>query len=118
MKNRYVDIIAHPGNPVFPIDIDEILKAASAHNVLIEINNSSLGATRHGSAENCRRITQRASELGNTIILGSDAHICYAIGDFAKALQLLEDAEVPEEKVINTDVLKLKEYLRSKGKTI
>lgn len=116
MKNKYVDIIAHPGNPIFPINIDEVLKAASEYNVLIEINNSSLGVSRAGSYENCFEIASRAAEMGNIIAFGSDAHICFNIGDFTKAVKLAEDAGMREEQIINTDEKRFKEYLKSKGK--
>lgn len=116
MKNKYVDIIAHPGNPVFPIEIDEVIKAAMEYNVLIEINNSSLGTSRAGSEDNCRRIAEAAAINGNMIALGSDAHICFAIGEFDKALGLIKDAGIKDENIINTDVDKLKDFLRKRGK--
>lgn len=116
MKNRYVDIIAHPGNPLFPIEIDEVLKAAREYGVLIEINNSSLGVSRAGSEENCRRIAERAAHYGNMIAIGSDAHICYAIGEFQKALDLIKNAGISDENIINTHEDKIKDFLRKKGK--
>ncbi|MDF2674568.1 MAG: phosphatase [Clostridiales bacterium] len=116
MKNKYVDIIAHPGNPAFPIEIDEVLKAAMEYNVLIEINNSSLGTSRAGSEDNCRRIAEAAALNGNMIALGSDAHICFAIGEFDKALGLIKDAGIKDENIINTNVDKLKDFLRKRGK--
>jgi putative hydrolase len=118
MKNKYVDIIAHPGNPVFPIEIDEVLKAAVEYNVLIEINNSSLGTSRAGSEDNCRRIAEAAAKKGNMIAIGSDAHICYAIGEFDKALELIKNAGVNSENIINTHVDKLKNFLAKRGKLL
>lgn len=116
MKNKYVDIIAHPGNPIFPIDIDEIIKAAKEYNVLIEINNSSLGTSRAGSEENCKKIAEAAALSGNMIAIGSDAHIAFAIGEFDKALGLIKGAGIKDENIINTHEDKLKDFLRGKGK--
>ncbi|EYE88607.1 hydrolase [Fervidicella metallireducens AeB] len=116
MKNKYVDIIAHPGNPAFEIDVKEVLKAAKEYNVLIEINNSSLGFSRPGSFENCTRIAEKAAELNNMITLGSDAHICYHVGEFQNALKMLESVGFNENYIINTDENRLKDYLKSKGK--
>lgn len=116
MKNKYVDIIAHPGNPAFPINIEEVLKAAREYNVLIEINNSSLGLSRAGSEENCRKIAEAAARNGNMIALGSDAHICFAVGEFDKALELVKNAGIQDEYIINTHEDKLKDFLRGKGK--
>lgn len=118
MKNKYVDIIAHPGNPSFPINTDEVLKAAMEYNVLIEINNSSLGTSRVGSEDNCRRIAEKAAVNGNMIAIGSDAHICFSVGEFDKALGLVINAGIKEENIINTHEDKLKDFLRKRGKLL
>lgn len=118
MKNKYVDIIAHPGNPVFSIDIDEVLDAALEYNVLIEINNSSLGTSRPGSKEICRIISGKAAEKGNKIALGSDAHICYAIGEFKEAEEMIKEAGIKDDNIINIHEDRLKDFLRSKGKLL
>ncbi|HBF77062.1 MAG TPA: phosphatase [Clostridiaceae bacterium] len=116
MKNHCVDIIGHSGNPSFPIDVDEMLKAALEYNVIIEINNSSLGVSRVGSKANCEIIAEKAAKYGNLITLGSDSHICYSIGKLDKAVELVEKANVSEDKIMNTDPMKLKKYLKEKGK--
>ena len=59
MKNPYVDIIVHPGNPEFPLDIDRFVEAAREHDVHVEINNSSFTVSRSGSKENCVLLPKR-----------------------------------------------------------
>lgn len=118
MENKYVDIIGHSGNPVFEIDIDAFVRGAKERNVLIEINNSSFGPARKGSRDNCYKIAQRAKELGAQIILGSDAHICFDVGNFTKAHELIESLGIPDELIMNISVNKFKKYLHSKGKTL
>ena len=44
MKNKYIDIIGHPGNPRIPIDYVKFVDACKEHNVIVEINNSSFNA--------------------------------------------------------------------------
>lgn len=116
IKNKYVDIIAHSGNPVFPIDVDEVLRAAKEYNVLIEINNSSLGVSRPGSIENCTYIAKKAAHMGNMLVLGTDSHICYSVGRFEKTIKLLNEAGIDDKFIINTSEKKLREFLKSKGK--
>jgi putative hydrolase len=116
MKNKYVDIIAHPGNPAFQINIDEVLRAAREYNVIIEINNSSLGGSRPGSSENCRTIAEKAAKGGNYISIGSDAHISYSVGEFSKAIEIIEAAGIDDEYIMNIHEDKIKNYLREKGK--
>ena len=112
IKSGLVDIIAHPGNPAFEIDKKEVLKAAKDYNVLIEINNSSLGISRPGSYQNCSEIARLAVEMGNLLTLGSDAHICYHIGEFNEALKMLTECGVTEENIISTDPEGLKRFLK------
>lgn len=116
IKNPYVDIIGHPGNPLFEIDVDKVLKAAKDYNTCIEINNSSFVSSRIGSYENCLYIAKQAARLGVNIVIGSDAHIAFDIGRFDKAREIIEKANISESLIMNTDVEKFKKYLKKKGK--
>lgn len=118
MDNPYVDIIGHPGNPVYEIDVDAVIKKAKERNILIEINNSSFSVSRPGSSENCYRIAAKAKEAGVPIVVGSDAHICFDVGRFEKAQELIETIGIPEELIMNVSVEKFKNYLYSKGKVL
>lgn len=119
MKNPNVDIIGHCGNPLFPIYEEEVVKKAKEYNVLIEINNSSLqkqGGSRKGSSEICKKVAKLCKSCGVQIVIGSDAHCCFQIGDFKDAHGLLTEVEMPEELIINTDPGKVLSYLKNKGK--
>lgn len=118
MRNPYVDIIAHPGNPDYPIDIDKLIQCAKDTGKLIEINNSSFIGSRKGSADNCRRIAAKAVEKGVTLTAGSDSHICYDVGRFDKVEEIFSQVGVPEELVINTDPKKLVDFLNRNGKKV
>lgn len=118
IKNPYVDIVGHPGNPLFDIDVDKVLDAAKEYNTCIEINNSSFVASRVGSYENCLLIAKKAAKMNVKICVGSDAHIAFDVGRFDKALEVIEKAHLDEEFIMNTDVEKFKDYLRSKGKLL
>ena len=118
MRNPYVDIIAHPGNPYYPIDIDKLIQCAYDTGKLIEINNSSFLGSRKGSAENCRRIAAMAKEKGVMLTAGSDCHICYDVGKFNIVDEIFREIEMPEELVINTDPQKLIDYLNKRGRKV
>jgi len=118
MNNPYVDIIAHPGNPYYPIDIDRLIQCAWETGTLIEINNSSFTGSRKGSAENCKNIAAKAKEKGVCLAAGSDCHICYDVGEFNIIEEIFNELDMPEELVINTDLLKLIDYLNKKGKHV
>ncbi|QGU96213.1 phosphatase [Clostridium bovifaecis] len=116
MDNPYVDIIGHSGNPQFPIYEEEIVKKAKEKNVLIEINNSSFKTSRKGSEPICAKIAELCKVSGTKVILGTDSHICFTIGEFDKVGELMERIGMPEELIMNTDHRKLISYLKSKGK--
>lgn len=118
MKNPLVDVVAHPGNPQFPLDIQKIVACAVETGTLIEINNSSFGNARKGSEENCRNIALEAKKQGALITTGSDSHICYHVGKFDKVLKLFEEVSMPEELVVSSDPHKLVDFLNRKGKKI
>lgn len=115
IKNPYVTIIGHSGNPDFEYDIDTVVKCAKEYNKCIEINNSSF-KLRPKNLENCRKIASACKKYGTNVVIGSDAHSAYEVGVFDNAIKLLEDIDFPEELVMNTDMEKFESYLRSFGR--
>ncbi|MCH4889789.1 phosphatase [Acidaminobacter sp. JC074] len=109
-----VKIIGHPDDGRYPIDYERVVKAAKAHDTLLEINNASLtpSGTRQGTVENSRRILELCKEHQVSVILGSDSHISYSIGDFDKCLSLIKEVDFPKELIVNNDIHKLKKYLK------
>lgn len=118
MDNPNVHIIGHSGNPSFPIYEEELVKKAKEKNILIEINNSSFIRSRIGSEKTCAKIARLCKENGVRIILNSDAHSCFYIGNFDAALKILKDIDMPEELIINRSKTELLNYLKDKGKKI
>ncbi|WP_346353417.1 phosphatase [Azotosporobacter soli] len=102
MRNPLVDVIVHPGNPEYPVDIRAVVEAAKANDVALEINNSSLKQSRCGSRPLCLEFARLAYQSGTKLVLGTDSHFADAVGDFGEALVLLEEAGVPLDYVLNT----------------
>jgi putative hydrolase len=111
MENPFVDIIVHPGNPEFLVDPVAVVEASKRLGVAIEINNSSLGVARKGSAPHCLNIAGLAAEQGCPLVIGSDSHFAYHVGRFEDAIELCLKAGVKEEQIINTSVEKVNRYL-------
>lgn len=113
-RHDKVLILGHLGNPNFPIDKEAVVKMAKEKDVMIEINNSSLGnGSRKGSKSNCSEIAKLCKIYGTKIILTSDAHINYSIGDFERAINMLDDIEFPEHLIMN-EPSKLISYLQNR----
>lgn len=115
MDNPNIHIIGHAGNPKFPIYEEELVKKAKENNILIEINNSSFVSSRAGSEKTCASIARLCKEHKVRIILNSDAHFCFAIGNFDAALKVLKEIDMPEELIINRSPSELLEFLNEKG---
>lgn len=110
LDNPYIDIIAHSGSADYPYIHDDVLLKAKKLHKLIEINNHSFFA-RKTSIDNCRQIAIRCKELGVGIAVNTDAHICYQVGEFTNAINLLKEIDFPEKLIINRSFETLKNYL-------
>ncbi|MPN08291.1 putative phosphatase YcdX [bioreactor metagenome] len=104
MKNPWVDAIVHPGNPEYQVDEEAIVAAAVEYDVALELNNSSLTVSRRGSRPHCDNIARLMKQYGAKIMLGTDSHFAYSVGDFTCAVELLRKHEIPPAQVINTSV--------------
>jgi putative hydrolase len=94
-----IQIIGHPGNPKFPVDQDEIVRAAKDHNVLLEINNSSFLQSRNGSEPHCRSLLELIDKHAGQVSLGSDAHISFDVGRFDYTLGILDELGFDERRI-------------------
>ena len=115
-NNKKVEILGHLGNPAYKLDYEAIVKKVKEKNIMIEINTSSLlGNSRKGSESNCKQIAELCKKHNAKIIVTSDAHISVSIGQFDKAIEMLESINFPEELIMN-DPSKLIAHLKNKGK--
>lgn len=113
LKNPLIDAIAHPGNPVFQVDIDRVVRTAAEYGKLIEINNHSF-SVRKGSDLNCREFVSKCRKYEARITCGSDAHISFNIGNFDRVLELLAEADMPEELIICTSGDKVERFIEER----
>ena len=120
IKNPYVNIIGHPCDPRYPFDMETIVRAAAENDVLLEINNSSYnkGSGRAGGEEMTVEMLRLCKKYAHPVILGSDAHFYTHIGDFSQTFPMLEEADMPEELIINTDVEKTVSFIEKKRRAI
>ncbi|MBZ4686595.1 MAG: putative hydrolase [Clostridia bacterium] len=116
LENPFVDIIVHPGNPMFEVDYEKVVEAAGKNGVLLEINNSSLYTSRKGSCDNCLTIAREAASQGIRICVGSDAHWAEDVGRFEHAIELITNAGVKEEQIVNLKASRVKEFIKGRSK--
>ena len=109
MNNPYVFIIGHPDDTRTPLDYKSLVLAARHNHVALEVNNSSLRphSYRQNAAENYREMLKLARNMEVSVIVSSDSHIYYDIGNCSLALTLLDEYAFPEELVVNSTAERL-----------
>lgn len=113
MENPYVNIIGHPDDPRYPIDLKAVVEAAKENHVILEMNNSSLSPTsfRKATKEGYLEFLELCRSYDQPIIMDSDAHVDIDVGNHCYVSKILEEAQFPEHLIMNTDVEKVKPYL-------
>lgn len=118
LKTGHCQILGHPGNPNYPLDYEEVIRAARDNNVLLEINNSSFTHSRLGSEPNCVRILELVDRLDWKVSLGSDSHVAFTVGDFDVALQKMADLGFPEERIVTANAPRFLAFLAEHDKPV
>ncbi|MEG2787613.1 MAG: phosphatase [Romboutsia sp.] len=103
MDNPKVRIIGHLDDSRYEVDYELIVKKAKEKNILLEINNSSLkpNTFRQGAWKNISQMLKFCDMYKTKVILGSDAHISYDVGNFIYCEKIIDDLKFPIELVIN-----------------
>lgn len=105
MQNPFVKILGHPDDSRYPLDYEELVRAAKREKVALELNNSSLdpGNARQNGKENIITLLKTCKKYDAPVVLGTDSHICYTVGRFEEALALIRETDFPEELILNAD---------------
>ena len=119
MQNPNIMAIAHPGNPMYPVDYEKFIGMAKEKNIAVELNNSSLASgMRPGSLENCMTIANLGKEAGVFFTINSDAHIAHLVGRCEHAKQLAENTQISQDRIINVSEKQVLEFLAVHDKKI
>ncbi len=113
LHNPYVHILGHSGTPRYSYDHYEVCKVAKELGKAIEINNHTF-VTRPNNVDICRNIAIMCAELGVSVVVNSDAHIAYDIGEVSSAYKLLQEIHFPEELIVNTSLEKFNKFFNLK----
>ncbi|NPV91840.1 MAG: phosphatase [Firmicutes bacterium] len=110
IRNPYVHIIVHPGNPMYPVDLEKVVLAARSYGKALELNNNSF-LVRPGSSPRCYRLAKLARRHGVAVSINSDAHICYKVGDFETAVSMAQEAGIQSSQVLNSSAEEVRQFL-------
>lgn len=110
VNNPYIDIICHSGSPRYTYDYEKIIDLAKKNHKLMEINNHSF-FVRKQSIPNCRKIAELCMEKEVGIVVSSDAHISFDLGNYDSALGMLKEISFPEKLIMNRNLAAFEEFM-------
>lgn len=103
MHNKWVNVITHPGDGTAELFFEPLVLASRETGTVLEINSSSLIPQRNKAAArpNNLEILRLCKKHDVPVIISSDAHISFSVGDYRYALPLLAETDFPEELILN-----------------
>ena len=101
-QNPMADLIGHPESAVYEFDHEAAVRAFKEYGKAVELNEHSF-ALRPGAAENCLSIAGLCKKYEVPVVVNSDAHFAYAIGQTPNVLRVLAEIRFPEKLVLNAD---------------
>lgn len=113
LRNPIVDCLGHLGNANFPFDMEHIISQCNKYDKIVEINNNSFSA-RRGSDKNCIEIAKLCKKYNVNIVLTSDSHVSFTIGNVDTSKGVIEEVDFPRELILNTDTNRLRAYFLRK----
>lgn len=113
IQNPYIDIIGHPDDARYPLDLQAVAQAAAEYGKLLEINNHSLGpySPRKNARENDIELLKWCRQYQTEIIVNSDSHIDRMVGAHEYAWELLAEQDFPEAQIVNTDLGRMRQHI-------
>ena len=114
MKNEKVFFVSHPDDDHTPLDYEVLVPAAKEYHVALEVNDNTFRriSKRLNCLENYKTMLSLCMEYNTPVIVSSDAHDPSWVGEVSRALAFMEEIGFDENLILNTDVQKLKEFIR------
>lgn len=111
--NPFVDVIGHSGMDIYKYDYEPVIPVFRDKKKLVEINSHSL-TSRIGAPKNCRRIAEICKRCGAPIVVDSDAHICFSLGEVGDALKMLREIDFPPELIMNLKAERMAKWIEGR----
>lgn len=99
-RHPWVDVITHPVDENFPMDLERLAKEAQAQGIALELNNSKI-RYRRTTPEEVARFLAICRDTGCKVAVCSDAHTVEEIGDVEAVRPLLEASGIPDSQIVN-----------------
>lgn len=118
VERGYIDMLSHPVNTNYPLELEEIVQACKKNNVILEINASSYNPAKNFSrADRIATVSliNLARENNVPLAVNSDAHFCKQVGDISHLKGIFKETYLQPEDVINTSADKVISHLYNRA---
>ncbi len=112
-KNPCVDIITHPNELEFPLDLGRLARAARAYGVALELNNSKTRYNRT-TPEVTRELVKVCKKHNCRMALGSDAHAIEELGLDDSVRPYLEEVDFPPTLLVNNTAEQAFDFIKER----
>ncbi|MFW6270619.1 MAG: PHP domain-containing protein [Bacillota bacterium] len=119
IKSSQVDMVTHPVNNYYQIDLKKVVQAAASYGVILEVNASSYNPSKSSSRANRKmtlKLIQMAQEFNVYLSLNSDAHFHQEVGDISYLKSIINESNLKKNQVINTSYKQILKLLSIKPK--
>lgn len=119
IKNPRIDIIGHPDDATYPLDLEKVVYAAKEYKTLLEVNNNSLNprGARKNARENILTMLSYCKKLQVPVIMNSDSHVFADVARHDFSDTVIEEADFPEKLIVNRSVEAFKAAIADKRNT-
>lgn len=107
-------ILGHLYDPKVPVDFLPIIDSAVSKGVLLEVNNALHTGTHPRVHDCCLEMLTFAKRYPSPVILNSDAHIYFEVGDVPLSLQMINEVQYPHEQIVNNSESLIHQFLAKK----
>lgn len=111
--NPCIDIITHPNEREFSLDLERLAGAAKEHGVALELNNSKTRYNRT-TPEVTKELVRVCKNVGCRMAIGSDAHAIEELGLDDSVRPYLEEATFPQKLLINGSAEQAFEFIEER----
>jgi putative hydrolase len=114
IKSGKVNILTHPYLCLLSICTEEVYESACLHNVLLEVNISSLQKKffNEKRVSDIKKMVQIVKKHNKKVIVGSDAHNIWEMGDDSNLKKIQKEIGLTDEMIINNYPQELMQLLR------
>lgn len=121
MRNPYLDMITHPVQKEYPLDLEKVAAAAAQNEVILELNASSYNPKKgyiRGIRQESLKLLKLANKYGFKIAINSDAHFCSEIGEYANLDFIFKDKNFDKKFIINRSLDSIMDYFQIRNRRL